>query len=74
MSGGRSRQDRQLDELRHLCASGAVGRAIDLAFEHFADFGLTDDLVAVITDALERTNASAAVRDRFACLCATRRR
>jgi hypothetical protein len=51
-----------------------VSRAIDLAFEHFADFGLTDDLVDVITDALERTEAPAAVRDRFASLCATRPR
>ena len=74
MSAGRSRQERQLDELRCLCASGAVIRAIDLAFEHFADFGLTDDLVVVITDAIERTDAPAAVRDRFASLCATRPR
>ena len=74
MSGGTSRQDRHLEELRRLCASGAVSRSIDLAFEHFADFGLTDDLAAVITEALERTNAPAAVRDRFASLCATRPR
>jgi hypothetical protein len=74
MSGGASRQERQLDELRRLCAAGAVSRAIDLAFEHFADFGLTDDLVAVITDALERTGAPAAVRDRFGALCAAQQR
>ena len=74
MSAGRSRRERQLEELRRLCASGAVNRAIDLAFEHFADFGLTDDLVVIITDALERTDAPAAVRDRFASLCATRPR
>lgn len=66
-----TRQGRQLDELRRLCSDGAVSRAIDLAFEHFADFGLTDDLVAVITDALERTGAPAGLRDRFAALCAT---
>ena len=74
MSGARSRQERQLEELRRLCASGAVSRAIDLTFEHFAHFGLTDDLVAVITDALERTDAPAAIRDRFASLCAKQRR
>jgi hypothetical protein len=50
-----------------------VSRAIDLAFEHFADFGLTDELVAVIRDALERTSASAAIRDRFATLCSAQR-
>jgi hypothetical protein len=74
VSTGSSRQERQLDELRSLCASGAVSRAIDLAFEHFADFGLTDELVLVLTDALERTDAPAAVRDRFAALCADRQR
>ena len=70
MSGSTSRRERQLEELRCLCAAGAVGRAIDLAFEHFADFGLTDELVAVITDALERSGAPAVLRDRFASLCA----
>lgn len=74
MSGSRSRRERQLEELRRLCASGAVNRAIDLAFEHFAEFGLADDLVAVIEDALERTGAPAAVHERFASLCATRPR
>ena len=74
MSAVASRQERQLHELRCLCASGAVSRAIDLAFEHFADFGLTDDLVVVITDALERTRAPVAVRARFAALCAAPRR
>jgi hypothetical protein len=73
VSGG-SRQDRQAEQLRCLCASGEVSRAIDLAFEHFADFGLTEDLVEVITDALERTDAPAVVRNRFAALCASRPR
>lgn len=70
MSGATSRRERQLEELRCLCAAGAVSRAIDLAFEHFAEFGLTDDLVSVITEALERTAAPAGLRDRFASLCA----
>jgi hypothetical protein len=74
VSGLASRQARQLEELRRLCAAGAGSRAIDLAFEHFADFGLTDELVGVITDAIERTGASGAMRDRFASLCAARRR
>ena len=70
MSGDSARRQRQLEELRGLCASGAVSRAIDLAFEHFADFGLTDDLVAIITDALERAGGPAALRARFVELCA----
>ena len=74
MSGAASRQQRQLEELRCLCAFGAVSRAIDLAFEHFADFGVTDELIAVITDALERTGAPSVLRDRFASLCAEQRR
>lgn len=74
MSVVKSRRERQLEELRRLCASGSVTRAIDLAFEHFADFGLTEDLIAVITDALERTDAPTAVRGRFASLCARRAR
>jgi hypothetical protein len=74
VSGDTTRQGRQLEELRSLCAAGAVSRAIDLAFEHFAEFGLTDELVSVITDALERTGAPAGLRDRFADLCAAHRR
>ena len=70
---GASRQDRQLDELRRLCAAGSVSRAIDLAFEHFAEFGLTEELVAVISDALERTRAPDHVLGRFAQLRASRR-
>lgn len=74
MSGPTARRARQLDELRALCAAGAVNRAIDLAFEHFADFGLTDELVAVISDALERTCAPTVIRDRFAALCTAQQR
>lgn len=74
MIGDTTRQGRQLEELRNLCRAGAVSRAIDLAFEHFADFGLTDELVAIITGALERTGAPDGLRDRFADLCAAHRR
>ena len=60
-----SRRQRQLDELRRLCASGAVPRAVDLAFTHFADFGRDDAVVALITDALGRDGVTADVRRRF---------
>jgi hypothetical protein len=69
---GPSREERQLAELRRLCGAGAVARAIDLTFEHFAHFGLSDELLAVLTDALERTDVPAAVRERFATLRAAR--
>ena len=37
-----TRQQRQVDQLRALCGAGQVGRAVDLAFEHFATFGRDD--------------------------------
>ena len=42
-----TRRQRQIDQLRALCADGHVGRAVDLAFEHFASFGRDDDLIAL---------------------------
>jgi hypothetical protein len=45
-----NRRERQLDELRELCRRGAIGRAIDLAFEHIARFG-PDDSVVVLLEA-----------------------
>jgi len=48
-----SRQQRQLDELRELCRSGAVAHAIDLAFEHFSRFGRDDAMVRLLADAVE---------------------
>ena len=72
-----TRRQRQLDELRALCASGAIGRAIDLAYEHFADFGPDDDITNLITAAIaEATNhgeAVTGVRRRFAELSASLR-
>lgn len=62
-----SRRQRQLDELRGLCASGAVARAIDLAFAHFADFGRDDDVIAALTDAV---GDQASLRRRLAELTA----
>ena len=66
------RRQRQVDELRSLCRSGAVARAIDLAFAHFADYGRDDDVVALIAEALERQDQAATVRRHFAELTADR--
>jgi hypothetical protein len=63
------RRQRQLDELRHLCRSGAVVRAIDLAFEHFAHFGRDDDIVGLLADAIERSEAPERARRLFTELC-----
>jgi hypothetical protein len=60
-----SRRQRQLAELRDLCCCGAVARAIDLAFEHFAHFGSDADIVDMLAAALERTGPPADVRGRF---------
>ena len=67
-----SRRQRQLDELRGLCRAGAVVRAIDLAFAHFADFGPDDDVVALLAGAVDRAAAPVSVRRRFAELTAGR--
>jgi hypothetical protein len=60
------RRRHQLDELRDLCRSGRVSRAVDLAFEHFAMFGRDDAVVDLLADALERDGGSTAVRRRLA--------
>jgi hypothetical protein len=60
-----TRRERQRDELRRLCQSGALVRAVDLAFEHFADFGRSADIVELLAAAIERTAAAAVVRRRF---------
>lgn len=64
-----SRRQRQLDELRALCGSGAVARAVDLAFAHFADFGRDDAVVALLADAVALSGDD--VRARFAALVTT---
>jgi hypothetical protein len=61
-----SRRDRQRAELCELCSSGAVSRAVDLAYAHVADFGRDDDLLAVLAAALDRTAPTPALRRRFA--------
>ena len=64
-----SRWQRQRDELRALCATGALARAIDLAFEHFADFGRDDAIVTLLAEALDGAVVPAGVRRRFGELC-----
>ena len=60
-----TRQQRQRDELGRLCRSGDVLRAIDLAFEHFADFGQDADIVLLLSTVIDDTAASALARRRF---------
>ena len=62
MSPTAHRRQRQLDELRDLCRRGAVARAIDLAFEHFACFGRDDGVVALLEHALEQGEETRLVR------------
>jgi hypothetical protein len=61
-----SRRDRQRAELQDLCRNGAAGRAVDLAFTHFADFGRDEEILAMLAEALARGCATAAVRRRLA--------
>jgi hypothetical protein len=61
-----SRRQRQLDELSALCRGGAVGRAIDLAFEHVSMFGSDDELVGLLAEAIDRPGVPDRVRRRFA--------
>ena len=59
-----SRRERQLDQLRDLCRDGAVMRAIDLAFEHFAQFG-RDDAVLDLLEEVTQDEVSHRVRQRL---------
>lgn len=43
-----SRRQRQIDELRCLCGTGAVARAVDLAHQHFADFGPDGEVLEML--------------------------
>jgi hypothetical protein len=60
-----SRRQRQLDELRRLCTAGAVARALDLAFAHFADFGRNDAIVALLAEVVARTERDDGLRARL---------
>ena len=68
-----SRSQRQLDELRALCERGSLSRAVDLAFEHFADFGRSDDVLDFLAAAIERTPVPEVVHRRFLDLQSARR-
>ena len=71
MTASEHRRQRQLAELRGLCRSGDIGRAIDLAHEHIACFGPDDDLVVLLERALDGDD-DAVLRCRVASLRATR--
>ena len=57
-----TRHQRQIDQLRALCASGQVARAVDLAFEHFATFGRDEYIIDLLTEAVDHTAAGEALR------------
>ena len=46
-------------------------RAIDLAFEHFAHFGRDLEIIDLLAQAIEDTDAAGRARQRFAELCAS---
>jgi hypothetical protein len=64
-----SLRQRQSDQLRDLCYAGAVVRAVDLAFEHFAHFGRDDEIIEILTHAMESPDVAGRTRRRFAELC-----
>ena len=61
-----TRRQRQLDELRDLCVTGAIGHAIDLAYEHFAEFGPDDYIAHLMVEAMDEGAVGGALRRRFA--------
>ena len=63
-----SRRARQHAEIVRLCRSGALRRALDLAYQHVADFGPDDELAEHLSRAFETTDVSEALRARFAQL------
>jgi hypothetical protein len=64
-----SRRARQVEELRDLCGRGRVVRAVDLAFEHFAQFGYDQAVAQLLDGAVARTPQSDRARRRFIELC-----
>ena len=73
MSPSGARRQRQLAELRDLCHRGAVNRAIDLAFEHFACFGQDDSVVVLLEDTVRGARLPEEIRRRLAELRDLRR-
>ena len=67
-----SRRQRHCNELRDLCSAGRVVRAIDLAFEHFVNFGRDDEIIDLLARAIEDAGVAGHARQRFAELCASR--
>jgi hypothetical protein len=61
-----SRRQRELEELHDLCVSGAVARAVDLAFEHFARFGRREEIIDLLAAAIERTQPGGRASQRLA--------
>jgi hypothetical protein len=61
-----SRRQRQAAELRELCRAGDIGRAVDLAFGHFIDFGRDEEVLSLLQSALDATSAPPTIRRRFA--------
>jgi len=61
-----SRRQRQFDELRGLCSTGAVARAIDLAYEHFAHFGRDDEIIDLLARAMDGADVTTRAQQRFA--------
>ena len=63
------RRQRQFNELRDLCCTGGVVRAIDLAFEHFAHYGRDEQIIDLLGRAIEDAGEARRARERFAELC-----
>jgi hypothetical protein len=63
-----TRRRRQLEQLAELCGRGAVDRAIDLAFEHFAAFGQDDSVVVLLEGACASRSVRCEVRRRIDAL------
>lgn len=60
-----SRRQQQINELRDLCSAGGVVRAIDLAFEHFAQFGRDEEIIALLAEAVEDAGVTGRARQQF---------
>ena len=60
-----TRQQRQLDELRALCADGRVARAVDLAFEHVAGFGADGEILDLLAAAADHHATPGPLRARL---------
>ena len=61
-----SRRQRQVEALRALCRQGAIARAVDLAFEHFAAFGRDDEIVQLLALAIDDEATGDEICRRFA--------